>query len=188
MRNPSRTPSTYIALLRGINVGGHKIIKMDQLRKALEGMGFADVATYVQSGNVVFKTPVKRAQGLSKKIEEMLLREFSMSIPVIVRTSEEIATVLKNNPFLKESGIETSRLHVTFLSEAPGKTAVKALDSIAAGDADRFRCCGQEIYLYCPNGLGGTKLSINLFEKMLSVGATTRNWNTVNELYEMARD
>ena len=108
-------------------------------------------------------------------------------MPVIVRTSEEIATVLKNNPFLKESGIETSKLHVTFLSQAPEKTAVERLDSIAAG-ADRFRCCGQEIYLYCPNGLGGTKLSINLFEKMLSVGATTRNWNTVNELYEMARD
>lgn len=187
MRNPSRTSSTYIALLRGINVGGHKIIKMDQLRKALEGMGFADVATYVQSGNVVFKTSVKMAQGLSKKIEDMLLREFSMSVPVIVRTSEEIAAVLKNNPFLKESGIETSRLHVTFLSHAPGKMAVKGLDSIAAG-ADRFLCCGQEIYLYCPNGLGRTKLSINLFEKMLSVGATTRNWNTVNELYKMARD
>ena len=108
-------------------------------------------------------------------------------MPVIVRTSEEIAAVLKNNPFLKESGIETSRLHVTFLSHAPGKMAVKGLDSIAAG-ADRFRCCGQEIYLYCPNGLGRTKLSINLFEKMLSVGATTRNWNTVNKLYEMARD
>jgi uncharacterized protein (DUF1697 family) len=187
MRNPSRAPSTYIALLRGINVGGHKIIKMDQLRKALEGMGFADVATYVQSGNVVFKTSVKMAQGLSKKIEDMLLREFSMSVPVIVRSSEEIAAVLKNNPFLKESGIETSRLHVTFLSQTPGKTAVKGLDSIAAG-ADRFRCCGQEIYLYCPNGFGGTKLSINAFEKVLSVGATTRNWNTVNKLYEMARD
>ena len=187
MRNPSRTSSTYIALLRGINVGGHKIIKMDQLRKALEGMGFADVATYVQSGNVIFKTSVKMAQGLSKKIEDLLLREFSMSVPVIVRTSEEIATVLKNNPFLKQSGIETSKLHVTFLSQAPEKTAVERLDSIAAG-ADRFRCCGQEIYLYCPNGLGGTKLSINLFEKMLSVGATTRNWNTVNALYEMARD
>jgi len=93
MRNPSRTSSTYIALLRGINVGGHKIIKMDQLRKALEGMGFADVATYVQSGNVVFKTSVKMAQGLSKKIEDMLLREFSMSVPVIVRTSEAIAAV-----------------------------------------------------------------------------------------------
>jgi uncharacterized protein (DUF1697 family) len=187
MKDPSRTPSTYVALLRGINVGGHKIIKMDQLRKAFEGMGFKDAATYVQSGNVVLKTSVKMAQDLSNKIEEMLLREFSMSIPVIVRTSVEIAAVLKNNPFLKESGIETSRLHVTFLSRAPERTAVKGLDSIAAG-SDRFQCCGQEIYLYCPNGFGGTKLSINAFEKVLSVGATTRNWNTVNKLYEMARD
>jgi hypothetical protein len=81
MRNPSRTPSTYIALFRGINVGRHKIIKMDQLRKSLEAMGFADVATYVQSGNVVFKTFVKMAQSFVKENEEMLLREFSTSIP-----------------------------------------------------------------------------------------------------------
>jgi uncharacterized protein (DUF1697 family) len=186
MKAASRIPSTYIALLRGINVGGHKIVKMDQLRKAFEGMGCADVATYVQSGNVVFKTSAKTAQDVAKSIEDMLLREFSMSIPVVVRTSAEIAAVLKNNPFLQESGIDTSRLHVTFLSQAPQKAALKGLDAIAAG-ADRFHCRGQEIYLHCPNGIGGTKLSINAFEKVLSVVATTRNWNTVSKLCEMSR-
>jgi uncharacterized protein (DUF1697 family) len=102
MKNPPSHASTYVALLRGINVGGHKLIKMDQLRKAFEGLGFADVATYVQSGNVVFKAPQKASDDLSKKIEEMLLRRFIMSVPVIVRTAEEIDEVLKNNPFLKE--------------------------------------------------------------------------------------
>ena len=186
MKAPSRAPSTHIALLRGINVGGHKIIKMDQLRKAFEGLGFEDVATYVQSGNVVFKSLKTSAGDLSRKIEEMLLRRFSMSVPVIVRTAEEVGDVLRNNPFLEERGIDVSRLHVTFLSLTPQKAAVKGLDAITAG-ADRFYCCGQEIYLYCPNGFGGTKLSINVFEKVLAVGATTRNWNTVNKLYEMAR-
>jgi uncharacterized protein (DUF1697 family) len=187
MKAPSRTPSTYIALLRGINVGGHKIIKMDQLRKAFEELRFEDVATYVQSGNVVFKSPRKTSADLSKKIEEMLLRRFNMSVPVIVRTAEEVEDVLRNNPFLKERGIDITKLHVTFLSLTPHNTAMKGLDAIAAGP-DRFHCRGQEIYLHCPNGFGGTRLSINAFEKVLAVGATTRNWNTVNRLYEMARD
>jgi uncharacterized protein (DUF1697 family) len=142
---------------------------MDQLRKAFEGLGIEDVATYVQSRNVVFKSPKKTSADLCKKIEEMLLRRFSMSVPVIVRTAEEVDDVLKNNPFLKERSIDVSRLHVT-------------------SGPDRFHCRGQEIFLHCPNGFGGTKLSINAFEKMLAVGATTRNWNAVNKLHEMARD
>lgn len=176
--------STYIALLRGINVGGHKIIKMDQLRKAFEELGFASVATYVQSGNVVFQPPTEAALNLSEKIEKMVLQRFAMSVRVIVRTSEEIDDVVKNNPFLKQKGVDPARLHVTFLSGTPQNAAVKGLDAIAAG-ADKFRCRGAEIYLYCPNGLGRTKLSIQAFEKVLSVGATTRNWNTVNQLHQM---
>jgi uncharacterized protein (DUF1697 family) len=187
MKTSSPTPSTYIALLRGINVGGHKVIKMDQLRTAFEGLEFENVATYVQSGNVVFKSPRKTPADLSKKIEEMLLRRFNMSVPVIVRTAEEVDDVIRNNPFLNERGIDVGRLHVTFLSLTPQKTAMKGLDAIAAGP-DRFHCRGREIYLHCPNGFGGTKLSINAFEKVLAVGATTRNWNTVNKLYKMARD
>ena len=187
MKAPSRNTSTYIALLRGINVGGHKIIKMDQLRKAFEELGFENVATYVQSGNVVFRSPKKASEQLSGKIEEMLLRRFSMSVPVIVRTAKEVDEVLRNNPFLKERGTDVTRLHVTFLSHTPQKAAVRGLDAIAAGP-DRFHCRGQEIYLYCPNGFAGTKLSINAFEKVLAVGATTRNWNTVNKLHEMTRD
>jgi uncharacterized protein (DUF1697 family) len=186
MKKPSGTASTYVALLRGINVGGHKMIKMDQLREAFEELGYSDVATYVQSGNVVFKAPGKVLGDLSKKIQEMLLRQFAMAVPVIVRAAEEIGDVARNNPFLKESGIDSTRLHVTFLSDTPQKTAVKGLDAIAAGP-DRFQCCGQEIYLYCPNGFAETKLSIKAFEKVLSVGATTRNWNTVNKLYAMTR-
>ena len=178
--------TTFVALLRGINVGGHKIIKMDALRAAFAGMGFGDVATYVQSGNVVFKSSARTSNDLAKKIEEMLLRRFSLSVPVIVRSAEEIGEVARSNPFLKESGIDPGKLHVTFLSGSPQKTALKGLDTIAAGP-DRFHCCGQEIYLYCPNGFGVSKLSINVFEKVLSVGATTRNWNTVNRLWEMAK-
>jgi uncharacterized protein (DUF1697 family) len=137
MKDPSWIPSAYIALLRGINVGGHKIIKMDQLRKAFEQLGFADVATHVQSGNVVFKSPERASEDLSKKIEEMVLRRFSMPVPVIVRTAEKVGEILRNNPFLKEGGIDLSKLHVTFLSQTPAKMAVKGLDAVAAGP-DQF--------------------------------------------------
>ena len=116
----------------------------------------------------------------------MLLRRFSMSVPVIVRTVEEVGEVLTNNPFLKERGIDVARLHVTFLSLTPQKTAIKGLDAIAALP-DRFHCRGQEIYLHCPNGFGGTKLP-STRSRGACGGRDSRNWNTVNKLYEMARD
>ena len=176
--------STYVALLRGINVGGHKAVKMDRLRKAFEALGFEHVTTYVQSGNVVFNASTQASGNLSKKIEEKVLREFAISVSVIVKTSEEVSEVVRNNPFLRERGIDPSKLHVTFLSHAPEKNALKMLDAIAA-NPDQFRSSGKEIYLYCPNGYGKTKLSNNALEKVLSVRATTRNWKTLNQLHEM---
>ena len=177
--------STYVCLLRGINVSGHKIIKMDQLRGACEALGLEDVKTYVQSGNVVFKAPVQAAGKLAEKIAGKVLRQFGFSVPVLVKTAEEISEVTRNNPFLKEKDIDPAKLHVTFLSRAPEKAALKMLDAIAAGP-DRFRCSDEVIYLHCPGGYGETKLSNNALEKALSVSATTRNWNTVSKLHEMS--
>jgi uncharacterized protein (DUF1697 family) len=187
MNKTSRTAGgpTYIALLRGINVGGHKIVKMEKLRNALMMLGFEDVKTYIQSGNVVFKAPSRELENLSTRIEETVLREFGFPVPVIVRTAEELGEVLKENQFCREKGVDASKLYVTFLSRLPERTAVKMLDAIPVAP-DRFCCSGREIYLHCPNGLGGTKLSFDAFEKVLSVGATTRNWNTVTRLYEMS--
>jgi uncharacterized protein (DUF1697 family) len=179
--------TTYVCLLRGINVVGHKIIKMDRLRAAFEALGFADVKTYIQSGNVVFKAPAQSSEKLAKRIGEAVLSQFGFSVPAMVKTPEEVGAVIKNNPFLKEKGIDSSKLHVTFLSHAPEKTAVKMLDAIAA-DPDRFRCSRETVYLHCPNGYGETKLSNNAFEKMLAVRATTRNWKTVNKLHQMMQD
>jgi uncharacterized protein (DUF1697 family) len=176
--------ATYVALLRGINVAGHKPVKMDPLRKAFEALGFEEVKTYVQSGNIVFNAPTQASENLSKKIEEKILDDFGISVPVTVKTSVEVAEVIKNNPFLQEKGIDSSKLHVTFLSHAPEKTALKKLDALAK-TPDQFRCSAKEVYLYCPNGYGETKLSNNALEKVLAVRATTRNWKTVNKLCEM---
>jgi len=175
---------TYLALLRGINLGGHKIVKMDQLRKAFEELGFEGVKTYIQSGNVIFKAPLQTSGNLVKRIEEKLLRQFGFPVPVVVKTSDEIGEIIRNNPLVKEKGIDPSKLHVTFLSCAPQKSALTTLEAFAA-DPDQFRCSVAAIYLHCPNGYHQTKLGNNVLGKMLRVGTTTRNWKTVNQVYGM---
>jgi uncharacterized protein (DUF1697 family) len=186
MKNSSSADgkSTYVALLRGINLSGHKIVKMDRLRKMFEEMGFAEVKTYIQSGNVVFNAPARDSVSLAKKIEERIVRQFGFPVPVLVKTAAEVGDVIKNNPLVKEKGIDVSKLHVTFLSSAPEKSALKMLDGIDA-EEDRFYCAGEAVYLYCPNGYHATKLGNNVLEKMLKVGTTTRNWKTVNQLFQM---
>ena len=178
--------ATYIAMLRGINVGSGKIVKMERLRASFEALGFDGVRTYVQSGNVVFESEQKSPTGLSSKIEEKIQRDFGFTVPVLLKTSKQIAQIVSDNPLVKEKGIDHSKLHVTFLSDAPPKTAVKVLEPLAT-DRERFRILNREIYLYCPDGYGNTKLSNNAIEKKLSVVATTRNWRTVNTLLEMCR-
>ena len=175
---------TYVALLRGINLSGHRIVEMDQLRKAFEGLGFEDVKTYIQSGNVVFKGPGTVPKNLVKRIEEKIVRQFGFAVPVVVKTSDEIGEIIRNNPLVKEKGIDLSKLHVTFLSCAPEKSVLTTLEAFAAGP-DQFRCSMGAIYLHCPNGYHETKLGNNVLGKMLKVGTTTRNWKTVNQLYEM---
>ena len=174
----------YIAMLRGINVSGHKIIRMEQLRASFGDLGFANVKTYVQSGNIVFETPDDSTAGVSKKIEQKIQRDFGFSVPVFLRTSKELEQTVRHNPFLKDPAIDQSKLHVTFLLEAPSKAALAQLQPLAAKQ-EQFRIIGRDIYLYCPDGYGNTKLSNTAIEKKLSIGATTRNWKTVNTLLAM---
>ncbi|HTV57741.1 MAG TPA: DUF1697 domain-containing protein [Verrucomicrobiae bacterium] len=174
----------FIALLRGINVGGN-MLKMERLRDVCAEFGWKNVRTYVQSGNIVFEAGKNSAHWI-KTLERRLDGECRLPVSVVVRTREEIARVAERNPFLKEKGIDVKRLGVTFLREAPSAAAVKSL-AISGAGADRFICSGTEIYLHCPGGFGETKLSNNTFERLLSVRATTRNWNTVMTLAEMCR-
>ena len=176
----------YIAMLRGINVSGQKIIKMDRLRETFESLGFGGVQTYIQSGNVVFKSAKVSAQALAQKIAAKILADFTFSVSVLVRTPEELGLVLKHNPLLKQPGIDEVRLHVTFLSEPAPETAEEILKPLVA-KSECFSICGREIYLYCPDGYGKTKLSNCVVEKKLSVQATTRNWHTANVLFDMTR-
>jgi len=176
--------ATYVALLRGINVSGHHLIKMEALRASFADLGFSNIQTYIQSGNVVFATAPAAPAGLAGKIEGKILCDFGFSIPVFLATAEKMAETIRRNPFLKSPAVDHARLHVTFLSQAPPATALEQLQPLAA-PSEQFHVIGREIYLYCPAGYGNTKLSNTAIEKKLSVGATTRNWKTVNTLFAM---
>ena len=175
----------YIAMLRGINVSGQKLIKMEQLRASFEALGFSDVQTYVQSGNVIFKTAKVSEAGLTAKIAKKILDDFGHSVAVLVRTPAELGEVLKS-PFAKKAGIDAGRLYVTFLAQPAPKSAAEILKPLAA-KSEQFFISGREIYLHCPEGYGNTRFSNNAVEKKLSTQATTRNWRTVNALFEMAQ-
>jgi uncharacterized protein (DUF1697 family) len=177
--------TTYISILRGINVSGQRKILMADLKSIYEKLGFSDVTTYIQSGNVVFRsgnglTSPEIAQIIGKQIQG----HYGFEVPIIVRTLEEMKITLSRNPFLHLPDIDQERLHVTFLSELPQKSNV---DKTVLLDypPDRFTIIEKDVYLYCPVNYGNTKLSNKFFESKLKVTATTRNWATVRRLGEM---
>ena len=177
----------YIAMLRGINVGAHKRMKMEKLRASCKTLGFEQIATYIQSGNVVFKAPKLSPASLSEKIEKRIAADFGFEADVITRTREEFKKMVRTNPFLKEAGVDESKLHILFLAEAPSSEAIKKLESFTLSP-DRVRVIGKEIYFYFPNGVSGSSLWKHNLDRVLSISGTMRNWNTVNKLYEMAMD
>ncbi len=178
--------ATYISILRGINVSGQKKIRMEDLKKLYEEAGFSEVTTYIQSGNVIFKTSTGLSiPGISQKIEKAIEEKYHFNVPIIIRTDDEMHKILSSNPFLKEEGLNLEKLHVTFLEEKPEPIDIKEIRKFNF-PPDVFHIIGKEVYLYCPGGYGNTKLSNTFFENKLRVKATTRNWNTVGKLAELA--
>jgi uncharacterized protein (DUF1697 family) len=175
----------YIAMLRGINVGPHKRMKMEKLRASCEALGCEQVKTYIQSGNVVLQAAKLSASSLTRKMQQRIVADFGFSSDVILRTREELQKIVEGNPLLKGGDIDSSRLHVVFLSETPAPSAVKKLEALTLAP-DRVRHSGKEIYFYLPNGVSGSSLWKHNLDRVLSITGTMRNWNTVNKLYEMA--
>lgn len=176
----------YVALLRGINVSGQKIIKMEELKRSFESLRYNNVTTYIQSGNVVFRTKVKSNSLLQTQIENKISRDFGYKVPVIVKSLEEIEKTVKRNPFKNVKTEKGEKLHVSFLSRKPARNAG---DSLAAvnDDIDEIRLLGSEVYLLCRNGYGNTLFSNTFIEKKLAVSATTRNWATVEKLLSLGK-
>ena len=164
------------------------MIKMANLQKLYEELKLTDIITYIQSGNVVFKADGKHTDTeLAALIAGKIEKKYRFEVPVIIRRLGEVEKVLAINPFIKEKGIDMEKLHVTFLAETPAKDKVEAIEKTDFSP-DRFIIKDKEVFLYCPNGYGNTKLSNTFFENKLKVQATTRNWKTTNKLAELAKN
>lgn len=179
--------AVYISMLRGINVGGHKRVKMERLRASFEALGFEKVKTYIQSGNVVFTTNKTSTAVLSRRIEEKIVSDFGFQASVVTRSAVDMAKIVAENPFLEKKGIDPEKLHVMFLSEVPAAAAMKQLTDLVLAP-DQCRSSGEEIHFYFPNGVSGSVLMKKPVDRLLAVVTTTRNWRTVNALHQMCKD
>ena len=175
--------TTCLAMLRGVNVGGHAKVAMTDLRAAFVDMGQRDVRTFIQSGNVLFTTS-SSATSLGPVIEGALEARFGFEIKVVVRTGAQLRSLVGHNPLLS-GGREPAKLHVTFLGAKPDPSRLAGLDSRGLLP-DEFRVTGREVFVHCPGGYGRTKLNNAFFERALAVTATTRSWKTVTTLADMA--
>jgi uncharacterized protein (DUF1697 family) len=177
--------TVIISMLRGVNVGGHNKIKMDALRALYESLKLRNAQTYVQSGNVIFKTDERDIARLTKRIEDGIERKFGFRPDVIVRTAAEMRDVIARNPFAKRRGIEPGKLLVSFLASDPGEEAREKVRQMKC-DPEELRIEERELYIYFPNGSGRSKLSLAKLEKVLKTPITGRNWNSVTKMLEMA--
>lgn len=178
---------TVIAMLRAVNLASHNRIKMDALCSMCTSLKLRDPQTYVQSGNVVFGTNERNLAKVSKQIADGIEREFGFRTEVIVRSTAEMRDVVARNPFAKRRGIEPGKLLVLFFAGQPGPEAREKILGIKA-DAEEFRLEGRELYGYYPNGMGRSKVSTPIIERMLKSPGTGRNWNSVMKLLEMAEE
>ncbi|MEO1652418.1 MAG: DUF1697 domain-containing protein, partial [Bacteroidota bacterium] len=170
-----------------INVGGKRKIKMDDLKALFAQLNYQDIATYIQSGNVLFSTPKELdIPEEAKKIEGAILDQFTFEVPVIIRKSRDLESIIKGNPFL-EKGKAIETLHLTFLSKIPSEEKREKIKSYDYAP-DLFQIQGQEVYIYCEGKYHQTKLNNQFFEKKLGVSASTRNWKTLLKLKELAKN
>jgi uncharacterized protein (DUF1697 family) len=175
--------TTLIALLRGINVGGNNKLPMKDLSKLLTDMGLHDVQTYIQSGNVVFRSDLKNKAALAASITAAIEAQHGFAPQILLLDATELKKAMAGNPY-PEAESEPKSLHLFFLDETPLQPDLKAIDAIKA-DNEHYKLTGKVFYLHAPDGVGNSKLAARA-EKFLGVTASARNWNTVCKLVEMA--
>lgn len=181
--------TTYIALLRGINVGGKNIIKMADLKRAFEAIGLREVQTYIQSGNVLFKSNQKE-EFLQRKLERKIKEIFGFSVTVVLRTASDLERIIENCPFSEEevidamSSSEVESQYIALLSHAPLEEKLEYLNAFKSKN-DEYRIVGCDIFLLFRHSIRDSKLANNLYQ--LDVPVTVRNWKTINKLAELAQ-
>jgi uncharacterized protein (DUF1697 family) len=176
--------TTYVALLRGINLGKRNKIAMADLREVVTSLGHGEVRTHILSGNVIFSSKRTSATRLEAELERAIAKRFKLEVRVLVRTAHDLAGIVRDNP-LPEAAPDGSRLFVLFLDRKPPADRLAAIDP-ASFEPEQFRVGDRVIYAWYREGLTGSKLAAALSDKRLGVTATARNWNTVTKLVELA--
>lgn len=178
--------AVYISLIRGINVGGNNIVKMQELKALFEDLGFRNARTYIQSGNVVFEAGEEGSgESIRQTIEDGFRAAFGFSASVIVRSAGELASVIAGNPFELAAAEDFKRLYVFFLSGEPDKEALERLAPYENGE-DIIRVAGRDMYILFHTKISDSPLSRLSLDKLLGLSVTSRNWNTVTKLAAMA--
>ena len=177
--------AVIISMLRAVNLGPHNRIKMDALRAIYSSLKLESPQTYVQSGNVVFKTKERDLSLVAKRIEGAIARKLSCRTTAVVRTTAELRNVIAKNPFAKRRDIEPSKLLVIFLASDPGKDARDKVLKINS-DPEEVWIAGREVYIYYANGMARPKVPWTVIERILQISGTGRNWNTVTKLMDIA--
>lgn len=172
----------WVALFRGINVGGHHLLPMKQLTTMLQGAGFENVRTYIQSGNVVFESRKGSARALSEQIADLVAKQHHFAPSVIVCSARALASAAAANPFAKQT-TTPQWVHLVFLAQTPRQPDLAGLEQLKVGE-EAFALHGKVLYLYTPHGAGNSKLAARA-ERLLGVPATARNWLTVTKLLQM---
>lgn len=175
--------ASYVAFLRGINVGGKNILPMKALAQLFVDAGCRDVSTHIQSGNVLYSAKSALAAKAPVAIAKEIEARFGIRTQLVVRSKEELDEAIAQNPFLK-AGREEKPLSLVFLRDTPAEDAVKQLDPHRS-PPDEFVLRGRDIYLYQPNGIANSKLTNAYFDSKLSTVSTGRNWRTVLKLQEL---
>ena len=176
--------TAIIGMLRGVNVGPHNRISMEALRALCGSLDLEGAETYVQSGNVVFRSKERNLSALAKRFEDALEKKFGFRAPLVLRTAAEMRTVIRNNPFAARKEIEPGKFHVIFLTEELSPEARKQLEAAKVGP-EEIKAHAREVFVYYPNGMGRSKLP-PVMERILKKAGTARNWNSVTNLLEMA--
>lgn len=177
------TTNIYISMLRGINVSGKNIIKMETLKKVFEQLGFKNINTYLQSGNVIFSNSKSSSPAnLQSLITSEIKKNLGINPSVIVLTKDELKKIIEQCPFTEDK--EKKFIHYTFLSEPPRRYNLESINKKKAPNEEVF-ISERAVYLYCPNGYGKTKLNNSFFEKILQTNATTRNFRSTNNILKI---
>jgi len=167
-------------------MAGHNKIKMTDLAALFKDKGFRNAETFIQSGNVVFTDPGERSVNeITTLVESSILERFGLDVPALVRSIPDLKKIISANPFISVTDFDPARMAVMFLHEEPSENGLEKIKDVDY-PPDKFMIIGREIYIWCPNGFGRTKLYTNFFEGRMKVIGTARNWNTVNTILELA--